>query len=78
MVALELALKVREMARVAGTGFGLEEILHGPLVSLGRKDHVMLLPTMNEPADKEEKALYLERTKQLIEKIQKTGCSLAL
>lgn len=45
-VALELALKSREMAHDPAVGFGLEEILHGPIVSLGRHDHVVFLPKL--------------------------------
>ncbi|MBI2604540.1 MAG: hypothetical protein HYW49_00525 [Deltaproteobacteria bacterium] len=71
-VARELALKAREMARIPSGAFGLEEILHGPIVSLRKADEVVLLPSMSPPADDLGRYLYLARMAELVQKLEKT------
>ncbi len=71
-IARELALKAREMARIPSSAFGLEEILHGPIVSLRKEDEVVLLPSMTPPSDDLGRYLYLARMAELVQKLEKT------
>jgi len=41
--AAEGALKVRETSYVASEGLGVEQFLHGPMVALGTRDHLVCL-----------------------------------
>lgn len=47
-IALELALKAREMAYIPAHAYNTEELLHGPLTSIEAKDVLVLLPPLSK------------------------------
>lgn len=62
-IALELALKAREMAHSSAQGYGLEEILHGPFTSIENDDAIILLEPIKTPTAPNTKRLYGNRAK---------------
>jgi len=66
ITAVEGALKCKEAAYVTAEGSPLETLLHGPLVSLGLGDHLVMLNTFREgPA--------AERTAQVARAVEQIG-----
>jgi glutamine---fructose-6-phosphate transaminase (isomerizing) len=65
IVAHEVALKISETSYLPVRSFGLEEILHGPRVTLDNKTSLIILSSMQEP-----------RREALINYAQAIGCEL--
>lgn len=73
-IALELALKAREVAHVPAQGYALEEILHGPFTAIENDDALVLLDALKTPADARSKRLYRSRMKSCRESAEAIGC----
>lgn len=60
-MALELALKAREIVHLAAHAYNTEEFLHGPLASVEEEDTLVLLPPLKAPAGAAAAYLYRQR-----------------
>lgn len=60
-IALELALKAREIAHLPAQGYGVEEILHGPFTSIEDDDALVLLRPAREPGKGLSRTLFTKR-----------------
>ena len=72
-VALELALKAREMAHSSAQGYALEEILHGPFTSIENDDAIILLEPLKNPTSGLTKRLYVNRAKACRQAVEAIG-----
>lgn len=73
-VALELALKAREIAHLPAQGYNVEEILHGPLTSVDDDDAVVFVSGAKEPAKGILRTLVAKRLHACMEAAEAIGC----
>jgi glucosamine--fructose-6-phosphate aminotransferase (isomerizing) len=77
--AAEGALKVRETARVAAQGLGVEQLLHGPAVALGPDDVLVALDGGGPGAERlAEVARAAEAAGTRVHRVEGTGLGEAL
>ena len=48
VTALEAALKIRETCSVSASGYHMEQFLHGPFLSIGRKEPIVMLMSRDD------------------------------
>lgn len=73
-VALELALKAREIAHLPAQGYNVEEILHGPLTSLDDDDALVFVTGAKEPAKGLLRTLTVKRIESCMKAAEAIGC----